>query len=121
MFYFNNHKTDSTNNVFITHIRIYDLFFLILLKFILTLNHTTTNKMKITIPDKNRPEWTDIILGTKEYTYRNYVLQTNIHQLRREVVKEQKTIHQAIDELYELCSKYAIPVQLDFKNIFIKW
>jgi len=77
--------------------------------------------MLIKIPDKNRPEWGEIILGQSDHTYTNYVLQTNIHQLRREVIQNKKTLEVAIDELYELCSKYAVPVQLDIKKIFINW
>lgn len=77
--------------------------------------------MSIKIPDINRPEWGDIILGNIECEYANYVLQTNIHQLKREVKQNKKTLDLAVGELFELCSKYAVPVQSDLKKIFISW
>ena len=77
--------------------------------------------MAITIPSKGRVEWKKIITGEIEHKYRNYVLQTKIHQLRKEISYNKITINKAIDDLYELCSKYARAVQVDFKQIFKTW
>ena len=77
--------------------------------------------MVITIPAKNRAEWKQIIIGEIEHSYKNYVLQTKIHQLRKDVNTKRVTVDDAINELYELCSKYSLAVQTDFKQIFKTW
>lgn len=77
--------------------------------------------MTTIIPPKNRPEWRKIIIGEIEYKYKNYVLQTKIHQMRKDIKAEILTIEQAVDDLYDLCSKYALAVQTDFKEIFKTW
>lgn len=77
--------------------------------------------MTKTIPSKSREEWKKIITGEIEHSYKNYVLQMKIHQIRKEISYENKTINQAIDDLYKLCTKYALAVQPDFKEIFKTW
>ena len=91
--------------------------------FFITLSKTKQIKnnyllMPLNIPDINRPEWRRIITGEIEHKYINYVLQTNIHQLRREVSKNRKSIETAITEIYDLCFKYYIAVLPDLKQIF---
>ncbi len=77
--------------------------------------------MAFTIPDKTRPEWGQMISGQKNFKYTNYVLQTQITQMQN-LVKDGKITHnEAIDKLYNLCSKYALAVQNDFKQIFKTW
>ena len=77
--------------------------------------------MAITIPEKNRAEWKKIITGEIEHKYKNYVLQTKIHQLRKDISYKKISIDDAINDLYELCSKYALAVRNDFKQIFKTW
>ncbi len=78
--------------------------------------------MAVTIPDKNRPEWKKIILSTGgEYKYSNYVLQVLISKIHNEVMANEISINEAIDRLYDLCSKYSLVVQKDFKEIFKTW
>lgn len=77
--------------------------------------------MAVTIPSKNRPEWKQMIVGELNHQYRNYVLQTKIHQMRKDMKAGTLTIEQAVDDLYSLCSKYALAVQTDFKVIFKTW
>ncbi|MEA2042324.1 MAG: hypothetical protein U9N85_07205 [Bacteroidota bacterium] len=77
--------------------------------------------MATTIPEKSRAEWKKIITGEIEHNYRNYVLQTKIHQMRKDVSKNKISIDNAIDDLYELCFKYALAVQIDFRQIFKTW
>lgn len=77
--------------------------------------------MSITIPDKSRAEWRKIITGEIEHTYTNYVLQTKTHQMRKDVKANKMTVDKAIDDLYNLCLKYALAVQTDFKKIFKTW
>ncbi len=77
--------------------------------------------MAISIPPKDRPEWAKIISGDIEHPYRNYVLQTKIHQLHKEIGYKKITMNQAVDDLYSLCLKYALAVQPDFKQIFKTW
>lgn len=75
----------------------------------------------ITIPPKDRAEWRKIITGEIEHEYKNYVLQAKIHQMRKDLSYKKITINHATDELYELCLKYALAVQLDCKQIFKNW
>ena len=77
--------------------------------------------MNTTVPDKNRPEWQQILTGEIEHDYKNYVLQTRIHQLRKDINYRTKTLDEAVTELYNLCAKYALAVQSDFKQIFKTW
>jgi len=76
---------------------------------------------KVSVPDKDRPEWRMMISGEIQHSYKNYVLQTKIHQLRKEIEQGRIDVVKAIDDLYSLCSKYALAVQRDFKQIFITW
>jgi len=75
----------------------------------------------ITIPDKNRPEWKKMISGEIEHQFKNFVLQKTIYQMRQEISQNRLTYAQAIDQVYELCTKYALAVQLDVKEIFKSW
>lgn len=73
------------------------------------------------IPDKSRPEWEKITTGEIEHNYKNFVFQTKIHQMRKDIRDGKISIDQAVDELYQLCSKYAVAVQSDLKKIFKTW
>lgn len=77
--------------------------------------------MKYTIPDKDRAEWRKMITGEIKHNYRNYVLQTKIHQMRKDINNGKITIEKAINDLYELCAKYTLAVQIDFRKIFKEW
>ncbi len=74
--------------------------------------------MDTVIPEKTRPEWVKIITGEIEHKYENYVFQTKIHQLRKDVKAEKVTIDDAVNDLYELCVKYAASVKSDLLQIF---
>jgi len=77
--------------------------------------------MTTPVPPKERPEWGQMIMGEIEFSYRNYVLQTQIHQMRKEIKRGKITLAEAIDDLYALCAKYALAVRMDFKEIFKNW
>ncbi len=77
-----------------------------------------TLSMEAPIPEKTRPEWAKIITGEIEHKYDNYVFQTKIHQLRKGVKAEKVTISDAINDLYELCVKYAASIRTDLSQIF---
>ncbi len=49
------------------------------------------------------------------------MLQTRTYQMQKDVASGKMTKKQAIDELYSLCTKYALAVQNDFKQIFKSW
>lgn len=76
---------------------------------------------QITIPPKNRVEWRKLLTGQISYEYKNYVLQTKTYQMRKDIEAGKISIQQAVDNLYLLCSKYALAVQFDFKQIFKSW
>ncbi len=76
--------------------------------------------MALTIPEKNNPKWRKILTGEIEHKYENYVFQTKIHQLRKDVKTEKVSIDDAVNDLYELCVKYATSIQTDLSQIFDK-
>ncbi len=73
------------------------------------------------VPPKNRPEWRKLVRGEIVHKFRNYILQINIYQSQKDIADNKITEGQAIDSLYELCSKYVLAVQLDLKEIFKTW
>lgn len=75
----------------------------------------------ITIPPKTRIEWAKLISGEIDYKFKNYVLQIRIYQMRKDISMGKLTLNAAIDQLYELCQKYSLAVQVDCKAIFGKW
>ncbi|WP_154658375.1 hypothetical protein [Eisenibacter elegans] len=76
---------------------------------------------QLTIPPKSRPEWAKMITGEIDHVFQNYVLQLRVYQARRSVENKLMTIHQAVDDIYELCEQYALTVQADFKEVFGEW
>lgn len=74
-----------------------------------------------TIPAKSRPEWLKIVTGHIAYTFQNYVLQLRTHQMQKDITDGKINAQQAVDTLYDLCSKYALAVQPDMKAIFKQW
>ncbi len=72
----------------------------------------------VEIPDIHRPEWGQIITGEIEHTYDNYVFQTQLHQLQKDVRHNRMTISDAATQLYELCVKYSSSVESDLHQIF---
>jgi len=71
-------------------------------------------RKKYQIPPKEREEWGLLVTGSLEHNFQNFVLQMKSADYKR----KQITIDQAIDDMYQLCEKYAIAVQEDFKVIF---
>ncbi len=70
------------------------------------------------IPEKNRPEWTDLVTGKKSYILKNYVLQMKVSQAIKDIRDGKVTIRKVIDELFSLCTKYEKAVADDMKTIF---
>jgi len=76
---------------------------------------------EINIPPKTRPEWCGMINGKIEYQFTNYVLQIHIHKARKDVLSKKITMNTAVDNLYQLCTKYSLAVVSDLKAVFGKW
>jgi len=76
---------------------------------------------EVTIPQKNRIEWRQMILGEIKHQFQNYVLQLQVHEAQKKIANNEISIEKAIDDLYDLCQKYALAVQRDFKQIFKTW
>jgi hypothetical protein len=75
----------------------------------------------VTIPPKDRQEWKQIVIGEIDHKYRNYVLQMKAHQANKDVASNKLSVDEAVSELYDICDKYAMAVQIDFKDIFKTW
>jgi len=75
----------------------------------------------ITIPPINRPEWKELLLGQKNHQFKNYVLQMKFHQAKKDISEGNVSIDSALKSIYDICSKYALAVQEDFKSIFKTW
>jgi hypothetical protein len=81
----------------------------------------TSSARKRQLPDKSRNEWRQIILGEIDYDFKNYVLQVQLHQIRKDIRSGKLGVEEAIDQIYNLCSKFPLAVQRDFKHIFKTW
>ena len=75
----------------------------------------------LTIPPKSRMEWNQMVTGVVRHSYTNYVLQMKVHQASKDVAANKITASAAVDALYDICSKYALAVQVDLKAIFKNW
>ncbi|MBR7067839.1 MAG: hypothetical protein IKI28_05925 [Bacteroidales bacterium] len=73
------------------------------------------------IPPKDRTEWRMLVDGTLDHKFQNYVLQLRIYQMRKDIKAGALTPEKALDELYQLCFKYALAVQPDLIAIFKNW
>lgn len=73
------------------------------------------------IPDIDRKEWRELIMGNINYEFKNYVLQVQLHQLRKDIRNGRLKVEDAIQDLHDLCLKFPIAVQTDFKHIFQTW
>ena len=76
---------------------------------------------QISIPSKERKEWGQILRKEIEHSFQNFVLQMTVHKLQNKLKDGQLTEQEAIDELFELCSKYALAAQNDCISIFKEW
>lgn len=79
------------------------------------------NTKKYTIPDKNREEWKQLVTAQIEHRFRNFVLQMKSAEYKQKIEQGNMSILEAIEDMHELCSKYALAVQSDFKEIFKEW
>lgn len=77
--------------------------------------------MNLTIPPINRNEWNDLLTGTINHKFQNFVLQMKITQLNKDIVAQKSNIETAKIELYNLCLKYTLAVQSDCVSIFKSW
>lgn len=75
----------------------------------------------VNLPPKTRVEWSKLISGEIDHRFKNYVLQIRIYQMRKDISMGRMTLSSAVDQLYELCSKYSLAVQVDCKEIFKSW
>ena len=74
-----------------------------------------------TIPPKNRLEWRKLLSGDIQHKFKNFVLQLRVYQLHKDIMANKIDEDKALDELYLLCSKYALVVQEDMRAIFKSW
>jgi len=70
------------------------------------------------IPSKDRPEWKNLLNPNSNIELNNFVLQMKITQAKKDIKKGKKTIDSAIDEIYNLCQKYALAVKQDMEMVF---
>ncbi len=73
------------------------------------------------IPPKERQEWREIVTGKTEHTFANYVLRMKTFKFSNKIKNGEVSVEEAVDELYDLASKYSRSVQKDFKTIFRNW
>lgn len=70
------------------------------------------------IPKKERPEWADLIKGKINPELSSFSLKMKISALRQNYKHGDMSVDDAIDDLYELCSKYEKIYADDFTIIF---
>ncbi len=79
------------------------------------------SKKTISIPPKEREEWQKLVTLQIEHRFQNFVLQLKSAEYSQKISLGLMTTQVAIDEMYQLCEKYALAVQQDFKVIFKEW
>lgn len=70
------------------------------------------------IPDKNKPEWYDLVTGNKTWKLTNFVLQMKVNQSIKSIKENKATPEEMIKQIYDLCNKYEVAVKSDITNIF---
>lgn len=70
------------------------------------------------VPDKNRPEWKELVSGKSSHTFANFVLQMKLNQVIENTSKGELDMDQAVEELFELCIRYEKAVKTDLEKIF---
>ncbi len=83
--------------------------------------HIQTDMNNSQIPSKTRGEWAKMITGEITHQYRNFVLQMQISQARKDVQLGIISIDDAIEKIYSLCAKYKLAVRADLLTIFKTW
>ncbi|MBL6449067.1 hypothetical protein JMN32_22335 [Fulvivirga sp. 29W222] len=74
-----------------------------------------------TIPSKEREEWRKLVTGLLDHKFQNFVLQMKTAEYQSKISSGELPLEKAIDELHQLCEKYVVAVQSDFKKIFKDW
>lgn len=77
--------------------------------------------IKVKVPSKDRVEWKLLVTSKLKHRFQNYVLQLKIAEFRVRLKNGKIDVQQAIEELHQLCTKYAIAMQYDFELIFKRW
>jgi myosin heavy subunit len=72
------------------------------------------------IPDKNRNEWHNLLLGKINVKINSFVFKMRLDSLKKQINEGAVSIDKAIDEIYDLCIKYNKSDELskDVKRIF---
>lgn len=70
------------------------------------------------VPEKNRPEWKDLVKGDCPYTFANFVFQLKLNRTIADTNEGRISVDRAVEELYELCVKYEKAVKPDLDKIF---
>lgn len=70
------------------------------------------------IPDKTRQEWRDLIKGQLNYKCSSYSLQMKINSLQRSHKMGLIKMDDAVDDLYQLCTKFEKIYTDDLNQIF---
>lgn len=76
---------------------------------------------KLSIPPKQREEWRKMITGEITHKYSNFALQMSLSQVKKDLAEKKIEMNAAVDKIYDLCAKYALACQIDFKQIFKTW
>lgn len=76
---------------------------------------------RITVPPIERPEWKALVKGEINHRFSNFTLQMKSADYSKKLQKGDVSMDKAVIELHNLCSKYALAVQSDMKEIFKEW
>ena len=70
------------------------------------------------IPDKNEPQWAELVQSKLEPELSSFSLKMKINSVRQHYKSGALGLNDAIDDLYSLCVKYEKIYADDLNNIF---
>jgi len=76
---------------------------------------------KFSVPPIDRAEWKLMISGEIKFEFESYTLQVQLSKLQKKINTKEITMQDAVLQVYNLCSKYAMAAQADIKKIFKTW
>lgn len=75
--------------------------------------------MSVDIPPKDRPEWVEMAKG--QHPMDKYVLQLQLDRVRKKMEREEMTLEEGVDYLYDYFAKYPKGFRRDLEAIFKSW
>jgi hypothetical protein len=71
-----------------------------------------------TIPPLNHPEWRKLVHGEIQYTFKSFVFQLTVDDVKKKLAAGTLTESEAVERLHALCQKYKLATYKDIQILF---